>query len=320
MLANCCKRLLGVSCNGDEIVSFWDSIFKAASSHAASEPHPLVNCLRECIQLSKAYKDLVQQTRDTLLGHHSSYGASTSTGSRKLLSKESMLVKMSSKASASSSKASTSNRLRSDLTEDGRSVAAFSSQIAGLQLQNSEKITEALADLASRAEKVLDITTTLGQLSSLHLNLTGLPRVTRLGSNVNICMLNSDNSGLSSSERIPAVVVVDEQLKTIEQDGATTSSSDSLDENAMSTTVVCSLDQNGVSIAQVMFDSVRSLKGLLQQVCPSGLQHVFALTGTQRLLFQSCYKQYQALIEDAEIKISEYIIVSLVVETLSTCT
>ena len=214
---------------------------------------------------------------------------------------------MASKASASSSKASTSNRLRGDATE---SVTGFSSQqIAGLQLQNSERIAESLSELASRVEKVLEITATLGQLSSLQLNLVGLPRVTRLGSNINTSVLKPDNSRLSSLERFSTAGVVDSQVKTIEQGGAA-ASSDSSDEDEESAAIVYSLDQDGVSIAQAMFDSVNSLKEMLQQVCPAGLQHVFALTGSQRLLFHTCYKQYQALIQDAETKISEYMIVS----------
>ena len=299
---------------------FWENVFKAAAG-SASELHKLVNCLKDCIQLSRAYRDVVQQIRDVLFGHHT-FAGSVPTGSRKLVSKETM-IKM-------SSKSSTLQRLAEDSVVSS-SMSTASSQVVGLQLHCIDGITESLSDVASRAEKILEIISTLGQLSSLPYTIAGLPQVKGLcavphkqdtlkcHNGTGTLLTTGTGSSVSSGGDVHSRMnMADSESSTDAAGTGAVKEAGSNDEGSGNNkeplvTIVSSMDETGVSIAQLVFRSVRSIKDTLQSVCPVGVRQVFAVSGSEKQAFHTCYQRYQQLVGDAEEIINKYMTVSEVV-------
>ena len=148
---------------------------KPPSSPASTQAkdHKLISILNSCLELSTAFREFVQQLRDTFLLPGPSYastggtsahrGSNTSTSSHRYTLQKGQL--------------STRNIL-----SGASSANKSSSTPAGISLSDIDQITRELTDFSIRVSKVLDIISTLAQFQQLnmHRKLEGLPRVASL--------------------------------------------------------------------------------------------------------------------------------------------
>jgi hypothetical protein len=140
----------------------------SSPASAQAKDHQLISTLNSCLELSTAFREFVQQLRDTFLLPGPSYtsthrGSTTSTSSHRNTLQKAQL--------------STRN-----LLSGASSATKSSSTPAGIALSDIDQITRELTDFSVRVSKVLDIISTLAQFRQLnmHKKLEGLPRVAGL--------------------------------------------------------------------------------------------------------------------------------------------
>ena len=159
LLTNKCQELLK-STSEDSDNNLWSQIFKPNSSKYLNI---LSTTLQEVIQLSSAYRDLVYQSKDSLL-----FQQGFSNAGRRVSQKPN--TKSSSSGSGSTLQPVSTSSIQGCIPHIR----------SGLSLNNIADIVEPLIALSSRAENVLEIVKTTQKLSLLCPQLTGLPRLTGL--------------------------------------------------------------------------------------------------------------------------------------------
>jgi len=181
---------------GDEENHFWDMVSEAVLSEmsqptTSSNSHPLIAKLNSCMQLSAAFKELLQQLKETFLQQqHVSFGVSnpslnTTLSHASLLGKKGPNLS-SSPSSVLAKKASHlgghKNQHSSGIepTQTVESNATVSSSPSGIALQSVNKITAGLDDFSLRVSKVLEIISTLSQFRQLQGEARGLPWIAKL--------------------------------------------------------------------------------------------------------------------------------------------
>lgn len=181
---------------GDEENHFWDMVSEAVLSEmrqpaTSSNNHPLIAKLNSCMQLSTAFKELLQQLKETFLQQqHVSFGVSnpslnTTLSHASLLGKKGPNLS-SSPSSVLAKKASHlgghKNQHSSGIetTQTVESSATVSSSPSGIALQSVNKIMAGLDDFSLRVSKVLEIISTLSQFRQLQSDVRGLPRIAKL--------------------------------------------------------------------------------------------------------------------------------------------
>lgn len=176
--------------------AFWTLLTEAVSSELHSPPappssssqalrtkdrHELIVMLSSCLELGTAFKEFVQQVKNTYLqqGHlHVPYPAGAAGAAN---------IHRGSNASTRSSMNSRNSVSRGptlrQTSESGNSSKTLSATPAvGGAMLNVDQITNELGDFNMRVANVLDIVTTLSQFGQLSLRgkLEGLPRVAGL--------------------------------------------------------------------------------------------------------------------------------------------
>ncbi len=189
-----CKSSLEAyaSPQGDD--KLWSLISEAIALEETTSPsdaspgeHPLITRLIDCLRLTTAFRELLQQLKDSLLqqpyigfnfSNHSTPGTVHSHPSS--LGKKGSI--MSTNASGSLTKRSSVQGKQKQggtaVTSGGLTDSSTVLPVAsGIALQNVDKITLGLTEFGVRVNKVLDIVSTLAQFRKLEGSLGGLPRV-----------------------------------------------------------------------------------------------------------------------------------------------
>ena len=148
---------------------------KPSSSPASTQAkdHKLISILNSCLELSTAFREFVQQLRDTFLLPGPSYASTGGTSTRR----GSNTSTTSHRYTLQKGQPSTRNVL-----SDTSSAKKSSSTPTGIALSDIDQITRELTDFSIRVSKVLDIISTIAQFRQLnmHRKLEGLPRVAGL--------------------------------------------------------------------------------------------------------------------------------------------
>ena len=159
LLTSKCQQLLK-STSEDSDKNLWSQIFKPNTSNNLNL---LSTTLQEVIQLNSAYRDLVYQSKDSLL-----YQQGFSNAARRVSQKSN--TKRSSIGSGSTLQPVSTNSVQGSIPH----------MESGLSLNNIVDIVEPLVALSSRADNISEIIKITQKLSLLCPELTGLPRLTGL--------------------------------------------------------------------------------------------------------------------------------------------
>lgn len=146
-----------------------------SSPQSKTKDHKLIVVLNSCLELNTAFREFVQQVKDSFLQQcHLPFAAGGPTLHR------------ASNASTGSSILNQRNSIQKahlrQISESGNSSKMLSSTQVGITLYDVDQITNELGEFSTRMLKVLDIISTISQFRQLNMSgkLEGLPRVAGL--------------------------------------------------------------------------------------------------------------------------------------------
>lgn len=246
--------------------------------------------LQELIKLNAAFKELVYQVKESLFLQQNISGKKTRSSYNKhgpSSTKQSLLT--------SHTKASFSSPRSPALSPSTNSMSSGVPHMnSGLNLHNVDSVVEILAELTSRAEKILEIDLSLSQLYLLKGRVVGLPCLAGLW---NIEDTSIDALMASDEDKAPTSASSKDSLDQDERENG---------EEELDKPVQFS-DSPSDSVAYMVTCFYRAMTRSLLTGCPDA---VLVIHGRGRGVFPVVYLEYCKLLGRMESNMAKYLTVS----------